>query len=196
MWKRQTQTTSAASCGFSVCLDDRGMKSLFITSFPYQNMHLIIWWLPIVLSLLSFFFFFFLNKTTKKLTLSNRLWEWKGGAYVRAVYQGIWIFSASFGLSQKQALSICWHRWATFRLLTPYSCPRFSLSICHCRIYNKLPEVTKKKEEEKKRAVSQTNRLRVEAFKKVDMWHIPHANLSSTQERCKNYLQMWTGWRW
>nr|XP_020458324.1 centrosomal protein C10orf90-like [Monopterus albus] len=34
------------------------------------------------------------------------------------------------------------------------------------RIYNKLPEVTKKKEDEKKRAVSQTNRLRVEVFKK------------------------------
>ncbi|XP_035028769.1 uncharacterized protein LOC118119163 [Hippoglossus stenolepis] len=34
------------------------------------------------------------------------------------------------------------------------------------RIYNKLPEVTKKKEEEKRRAVSQTNRLRAEVFKK------------------------------
>ncbi|KAL7384090.1 hypothetical protein ABVT39_023947 [Epinephelus coioides] len=34
------------------------------------------------------------------------------------------------------------------------------------RIYNKLPEVTKKKEEEKKRAVSQTNRLRADVFKK------------------------------
>lgn len=34
------------------------------------------------------------------------------------------------------------------------------------RIYNKLPEVTKKKEEEKKRAVSETNRLRAEVFKK------------------------------
>uniref|UniRef100_A0A3Q3W8I9 ALMS motif domain-containing protein n=1 Tax=Mola mola TaxID=94237 RepID=A0A3Q3W8I9_MOLML len=34
------------------------------------------------------------------------------------------------------------------------------------RIYNKLPEVTKKKEEEKKRTISQTNRLRVEVFKK------------------------------
>ncbi|XP_034041532.1 Alstrom syndrome protein 1-like [Thalassophryne amazonica] len=34
------------------------------------------------------------------------------------------------------------------------------------RIYNKLPEVTKKKEEEKKRAISQTNRLRAEVFKK------------------------------
>uniref|UniRef100_A0A3B4Z0Y7 Uncharacterized LOC103357685 n=1 Tax=Stegastes partitus TaxID=144197 RepID=A0A3B4Z0Y7_9TELE len=34
------------------------------------------------------------------------------------------------------------------------------------RIYNKLPEVTKKKEEEKKRAVSQTNRQRAEVFKK------------------------------
>ncbi|XP_070832939.1 (E2-independent) E3 ubiquitin-conjugating enzyme FATS-like [Chaetodon trifascialis] len=34
------------------------------------------------------------------------------------------------------------------------------------RIYNKLPEVTKKKEEEKKKAVSQTNRLRAEVFKK------------------------------
>lgn len=160
-------------------------------------MRLIIWWLPIVLSLLSFFFFFFLNKTTKKNELCPIAPESeKGGVYVRAVYQGIWIFSASFGLPQKKALSICWHRWATFRLLTPYSCPRFSLSICHCRIYNKLPEVTKKKEEEKKRAVSQTNRLRVEAFKKVDMQHIPHANSSSTQERCKNYLKMWTGCRW
>ncbi|CDQ60817.1 unnamed protein product [Oncorhynchus mykiss] len=34
------------------------------------------------------------------------------------------------------------------------------------RIYNKLPEVTKKKEEEKRRVVSQTNRLRAELFKK------------------------------
>lgn len=42
-----------------------------------------------------------------------------------------------------------------------------NLPFCVCRIYNKLPEVTKKKEEEKKRAVSQTNRLRAEVFKKV-----------------------------
>lgn len=34
------------------------------------------------------------------------------------------------------------------------------------RIYNKLPEVTKRKEEEKRRAVSQTNRLRAEVYKK------------------------------
>ncbi|XP_073784742.1 uncharacterized protein isoform X1 [Danio rerio] len=34
------------------------------------------------------------------------------------------------------------------------------------RIYNKLPEVTKKKEEEKKRLVTETNRLRAEVFKK------------------------------
>ncbi|XP_041722884.1 (E2-independent) E3 ubiquitin-conjugating enzyme FATS-like isoform X3 [Coregonus clupeaformis] len=34
------------------------------------------------------------------------------------------------------------------------------------RIYNKLPEVTKKKKEEKRRVVSQTNRLRAELFKK------------------------------
>ncbi|XP_048864370.1 uncharacterized protein LOC125738900 isoform X2 [Brienomyrus brachyistius] len=34
------------------------------------------------------------------------------------------------------------------------------------RIYNKLPEVMKKKEEEKKKIMSQTNRLRVELFKK------------------------------
>ncbi|XP_037397767.1 uncharacterized protein LOC108436746 isoform X2 [Pygocentrus nattereri] len=34
------------------------------------------------------------------------------------------------------------------------------------RIYNKLPEVTKKKEEEKRRLVLQTNRLRAEVFKK------------------------------
>ncbi|XP_044070717.1 uncharacterized protein LOC122884635 isoform X2 [Siniperca chuatsi] len=40
------------------------------------------------------------------------------------------------------------------------------------RIYNKLPEMTKKKEEEKKRAVSQTNRLRAEVFKKRLLDHI------------------------
>ncbi|XP_072293351.1 (E2-independent) E3 ubiquitin-conjugating enzyme FATS [Eucyclogobius newberryi] len=34
------------------------------------------------------------------------------------------------------------------------------------RIYNNLPEVTKRREEEKRRAVSQTNRLRAEVFKK------------------------------
>ncbi|KAK2878409.1 hypothetical protein QQF64_011546 [Cirrhinus molitorella] len=34
------------------------------------------------------------------------------------------------------------------------------------RIYNKLPEVTKKKEEERKRLVLETNRLRAEVFKK------------------------------
>ncbi|XP_034408311.1 (E2-independent) E3 ubiquitin-conjugating enzyme FATS [Cyclopterus lumpus] len=34
------------------------------------------------------------------------------------------------------------------------------------RIYNQLPEATKKKEEEKKRAVSQANRLRADVFKK------------------------------
>ncbi|TTC14935.1 Disintegrin and metalloproteinase domain-containing protein 12 [Bagarius yarrelli] len=36
-----------------------------------------------------------------------------------------------------------------------------------CRIYNQLPEVTKKKEEEKRRLVLQTNRLRAEVFKKL-----------------------------
>lgn len=49
------------------------------------------------------------------------------------------------------------------------------------RIYNRLPEVTKKKEEEKKRAESQTNRLRVEAFKKVNMQCVSHPNPSSKQ---------------
>lgn len=35
------------------------------------------------------------------------------------------------------------------------------------RIYNKLPEVKMKKEEEKKKVVSQTNRLRAMVYKKV-----------------------------
>ncbi|KAJ0066871.1 hypothetical protein NL108_004848 [Boleophthalmus pectinirostris] len=35
------------------------------------------------------------------------------------------------------------------------------------RIYNKLPEVTKRRQEEKRRTVSQTNRLRAEVYKKV-----------------------------
>lgn len=41
-------------------------------------------------------------------------------------------------------------------------------SFSDSRIYNKLPEVTKKKEEERRRLVLQTNRLRAEAFKKVE----------------------------
>uniref|UniRef100_A0A4W4GI76 ALMS motif domain-containing protein n=1 Tax=Electrophorus electricus TaxID=8005 RepID=A0A4W4GI76_ELEEL len=36
------------------------------------------------------------------------------------------------------------------------------------RIYNKLPEVTKRKEEERRKLVLQTNRLRAEVFKKVE----------------------------
>ncbi|KAM9466409.1 (E2-independent) E3 ubiquitin-conjugating enzyme FATS [Clarias gariepinus] len=34
------------------------------------------------------------------------------------------------------------------------------------RIYNKLPEVSKKKEDERRRLMLQTNRLRAEVFKK------------------------------
>ncbi len=44
-----------------------------------------------------------------------------------------------------------------------------SSSVCACRIYNKLPEVTKKKEEERKRLLLETNRLRAEVFKKVKL---------------------------
>ncbi|KAK2843254.1 hypothetical protein Q7C36_011469 [Tachysurus vachellii] len=43
------------------------------------------------------------------------------------------------------------------------------LSVSHillCRIYNKLPEVTKKKEKERRRLVLETNRLKAEVFKK------------------------------
>lgn len=38
--------------------------------------------------------------------------------------------------------------------------------IC-CRIYNNLPEVKKKQEEKQKRIILQSNRKRVEIFKKV-----------------------------
>ncbi|XP_036403077.1 (E2-independent) E3 ubiquitin-conjugating enzyme FATS-like [Megalops cyprinoides] len=44
------------------------------------------------------------------------------------------------------------------------------------RIYNKLPEVTRKKEEEKKKVISQTNRLRAELFKKKLLDQILHRN--------------------
>lgn len=44
---------------------------------------------------------------------------------------------------------------------------RMNMPFSVCRIYNMLPEVTKRKEEEKRRAVSQANRLRAEVFKKV-----------------------------
>lgn len=53
--------------------------------------------------------------------------------------------------------------------------------------------MTKKKEEEKKRAVSQTNRLRVEAFKKVDMQHIPHANPTQNKKDVKMILKCGLG---
>ena len=63
------------------------------------------------------------------------------------------------------------------RLLTrqeaePRQTPAVSLpfqnvfSICF-RIYNNLPEVRRKKEEQKKRVILQSNRLRAEVFKKV-----------------------------
>lgn len=75
-------------------------------------------------------------------------------------------------------MPVCWHSSATLRILILFYHLPF-LCVCFCRIYNKLPEVTKKKEEEKKRAISQTNRLRVEVFKKVDLELIFGAEISS-----------------
>ncbi|MEE6521065.1 hypothetical protein FKM82_019090 [Ascaphus truei] len=45
------------------------------------------------------------------------------------------------------------------------------------RIYNTLPEVTKKKEEEEKRMISESNRMRVEIFKKKLLDQIHHRNV-------------------
>ncbi|XP_075468371.1 (E2-independent) E3 ubiquitin-conjugating enzyme FATS isoform X2 [Ascaphus truei] len=45
------------------------------------------------------------------------------------------------------------------------------------RIYNTLPEVTKKKEEEEKRMISESNRMRVELFKKKLLDQIHHRNV-------------------
>ncbi|XP_067858460.1 (E2-independent) E3 ubiquitin-conjugating enzyme FATS isoform X2 [Heptranchias perlo] len=50
------------------------------------------------------------------------------------------------------------------------------------RIYNKLPEVKRKKEEEKKKFVSQTNRLRAELFKKKLLDQILQRNNDCVQE--------------
>lgn len=71
-------------------------------------------------------------------------------------------------------MPVRWHGSATasdFHATLSSSSPTSSLSVrvTPRRIYSKLPEVRKKKEAEKKRAVSQTNRLRVEVFKKVDL---------------------------
>ncbi|XP_062863968.1 (E2-independent) E3 ubiquitin-conjugating enzyme FATS-like [Trichomycterus rosablanca] len=44
------------------------------------------------------------------------------------------------------------------------------------RIYRRLPEVTKRKEEEKRRLVLQTNRVRAEIFKKKLLDHILQRN--------------------
>lgn len=83
--------------------------------------------------------------------------------------------------------------------------PCMNLPFFVCRIYNKLPEVTKKKEEEKKRAVSQTNRLRAEVFKKVEFffptskncllynfkWNIKHSKTCHQKNAYDKSL-----WRW
>lgn len=70
-------------------------------------------------------------------------------------------------------MPICWHSSATLRLSIQYSQALYEFAFFNvCRIYNKLPEVTRKKEEEKKRVVSQTNRLRAEVFKKVKKYII------------------------
>ncbi|XP_046712244.1 (E2-independent) E3 ubiquitin-conjugating enzyme FATS-like [Silurus meridionalis] len=45
------------------------------------------------------------------------------------------------------------------------------------RIYNKLPEVTKKKEDERRRLVLQTNRLRADVFKKKLLDQILQRNI-------------------
>src|SRR4029434_2711172 len=38
---------------------------------------------------------------------------------------------------------------------------------CVCRMYNRLPEVARRRQQERMRVTSQANRLRVEVFKKV-----------------------------
>ncbi|XP_048465043.1 (E2-independent) E3 ubiquitin-conjugating enzyme FATS [Rhincodon typus] len=50
------------------------------------------------------------------------------------------------------------------------------------RIYNMLPEVKRKKEEEKKKIISQTNRLRAEVFKKKLLDQILQRNSDNGQE--------------
>ncbi|XP_078420997.1 (E2-independent) E3 ubiquitin-conjugating enzyme FATS isoform X2 [Cetorhinus maximus] len=50
------------------------------------------------------------------------------------------------------------------------------------RIYNMLPEVKRRKEEEKKKIISQTNRLRAELFKKKLLGQILQRNNDSAQE--------------
>ncbi|KAB0383313.1 hypothetical protein FD755_005230 [Muntiacus reevesi] len=52
--------------------------------------------------------------------------------------------------------------WQTHAVPLPFQ-NVFSISF---RIYNNLPEVRKKKEEQKKRMILQSNRLRAEVFKK------------------------------
>lgn len=87
--------------------DDRGMK-LLISSFPYQKRHLIKWWLPIMLSFLSFFKWK-IKMNTAWANKSPLSCGSKKGEYVKADYQWIWIFSASFGHPQKRASSSLGH---------------------------------------------------------------------------------------
>lgn len=53
-------------------------------------------------------------------------------------------------------------------------------SVCF-RIYNNLPEVKKKREEQKKRVILQSNRLRAEVFKKVA--RLAHAGMGVVVHR-------------
>lgn len=122
--------------------------------------------------------YFFSGKATLSdiedlLTNWLELLEWKRGpreTYLSADPSSCWLRSHQiipFGLSDASALALF---KPVFRFLYCFS---FFFSsffhVCPCRIYSKLPEVRKKKEAEKKRAISQTNRLRVEVFKKVDL---------------------------
>lgn len=69
---------------------------------------------------------------------------------------------------------------------TPTPTPAFLFlilpSVCF-RIYNNLPEVKKKREEQKKRVILQSNRLRAEVFKKVACLVHTGVNGGGAQER-------------
>lgn len=71
---------------------------------------------------------------------------------------------------------------------------RMNMRFSVCRIYNMLPEVTKRKEEEKRRVVSQANRLRAEVFKKVVLGWFWYKNQSWTliivHENCQQTLKI------
>lgn len=91
-------------------------------------------------------------------------------AFLSADPGSCWLWSCQIKNKQTQTRSVEWQFVGCSATASDFLCNPFPPILpFSARIYSKLPEVKKKREAEKKRVVSQTNRLRVGVFKKVDI---------------------------